>query len=108
MKILQRDRIRRALIAFLTILLTVVCHYSASAQVDQWGYWDNGVTESWWLSSGDFSREEAVNAVSVWKRIGVANQDVSGKDYAGDYFRGSDTHGTYMRGRRRRFTSRTR
>ena len=97
MKILQRDRIRRTFIAFLATLLAVACHHSASAQLDQWGYWNNGVTESWWLSSGDFSREDAVNAVSIWKRIGVANQDVSGKAWAGDYFSGSDTHGTYMR-----------
>jgi hypothetical protein len=97
MKIVQRDGVHRTFIAFLAILLALACPHSASAQLDQWGYWDNGVTESWWLSSGDFSSEDAVNAVSVWKRIGVANQDVSGKPWAGDYFSGSDTHGTYLR-----------
>jgi len=69
----------------------------ASAQLDQWGYWENGVTESWWLSSDDFTKEDAVNAVARWKSIGVNNKNAPGGEWEGDYFSGSDTHGTYMR-----------
>lgn len=66
----------------------------ASAQLDQWGFWENGVTEHWWLSSSDFTAEDATQAVARWDGIGKVKDQ---RAWAGDYFRGSDTHGTYVR-----------
>jgi hypothetical protein len=77
----------------------VFCLLSASdvyAQIDQWGYWQNGVTEAWWFSTTEFKTEEAATAVALWNAIGAAKQSPS-PDWAGDYFRGSDVHGTYVR-----------
>lgn len=69
-----------------------------AAQLDQWGYWENGITESWWLSSDDFTKEDAADAVARWRAIGEDNKSAGGKEeLAGDYFRGSETHGAYFR-----------
>jgi hypothetical protein len=66
----------------------------ASAQLDQWGFWENGVTEHWWLSSSDFTAGDATTAVARWEKIGAIKE---ARAWAGDYFRGGDTHGTYLR-----------
>lgn len=68
----------------------------ASAQLDADGRWVNGVTESWWPDDG-ITGADASAAAARWKEIGddLARAGVEG--WAGDYFRGGDTHGTYMR-----------
>src|ERR1044072_1341212 len=71
-----------------------MCAQEASAQLDQWGFWENGVTEHWWLSSDDFTAKDATNAVAHWNQIGTTKE---ARAWDGDYFRGSETHGTYMR-----------
>jgi hypothetical protein len=76
------------------LLCVLSCAPEASAQLDQWGFWENGVTEHWWLSSDDFKAEEATTAIARWNQIGAAKD---AETWAGDYFRGGDTHGTYMR-----------
>ncbi|HET6891555.1 MAG TPA: hypothetical protein VFH31_10665 [Pyrinomonadaceae bacterium] len=71
--------------------------HNSSAQLDQWAYWDNGVSESWWFSSADFGKEEAVTAVKLWQRIGEEIKEQQSDELGGDYFRGGETHGTFLR-----------
>jgi hypothetical protein len=94
---LQWHLLRRTLALFFALIQFVVWGSSASAQVDQWGFWENGVTESWWLSSEDFTNEEANEVSAHWKRIGGELQSASVHRWAGDYFEGGETHGTYVR-----------
>ena len=84
-------------------LLCVFCGVGAQesvAQVDQWGAWENGITESWWLSSKTFTTQEAAEAIARWKLIGATEEH---DDWAGDYFSGGETHGTYVRWSRNGF-----
>jgi hypothetical protein len=81
-----------AVVVVVTAMLA--CAPEASAQLDQWGFWENGVTEHWWLSSEDFKAEDATTAVARWEQIGAAKD---ARAWAGDYFRGGETHGTYLR-----------
>ena len=66
---------------------------TAEAQVDKWGAWENGITEAWWLSSKTFTNEDVTNAISRWNSIG----QVTSPGWEGDYFIGSEVHGTYVR-----------
>lgn len=66
----------------------------ARAQLDADGRWVNGVTESWWMDEGITSADAGV-AAARWKEIGDDGARAAG--WAGDYFRGGETHGTYMR-----------
>jgi len=68
----------------------------ASAQLDADGRWVNGVTESWWQDDG-ITSADASGAAARWKEIGDELARAGGEAWAGDYFRGGDTHGTYMR-----------
>ena len=68
----------------------------ASAQLDADGRWVNGVTESWWQDDG-ITRDDAAAAAARWKEIGDELARAGADAWAGDYFRGSETHGTYMR-----------
>lgn len=68
----------------------------ASAQLDGDGRWVNGVTESWWPDDGITSADLGA-AAARWKEIGDELARGGGEGLAGDYFRGGDTHGTYMR-----------
>ena len=79
----------------ITAALVAVCAPPSAAQIDKWGYWENGVSEPWWFSTTDFSEADASAVVARWKAIGggAASADA----WAGDYFSGSDTHGTYLR-----------
>jgi hypothetical protein len=81
----------------LCLSLVVALADPVAAQLDQWGYWENGVTESWWLSSEDFTKEEAVAAVARWEKAGIEEQDAPGTEWQGVYFSGDETHGTYVR-----------
>jgi len=86
----------RTLLPLLMLYVVSGAAQSAFAQLDRWGYWENGLTESWWLSSADYTAADAVNAVARWKNIGQ-DQTTRENAWAGDYFRGGDTHGTYFR-----------
>jgi len=68
---------------------------TSPAQIEQWGYWQNGVSESWWFSNSEFTKAEADTAIARWDKIGA--RKVSEQEWRGDYFRGGDTHGTYLR-----------
>ena len=73
--------------------LTFAAASPARAQVDKWGAWENGVTEAWWMSSNTFTNDDVTNAIARWKQIG----EVSSAGWEGDYFSGSEVHGTYVR-----------
>lgn len=68
----------------------------ARAELNEERRWVNGVTESWWLADG-FTDAEASAAAARWKAIGDELAAAKGAGWTGDYFRGSDTHGTYLR-----------
>ena len=85
---------RAAIVGFALLVCALARAPEASAQLDQWGFWENGVTEHWWLSSSDFTAEDATQAVARWDKVGAVKD---AKTWAGDYFRGGETHGTYMR-----------
>jgi len=89
-----REIWRGLFVGFAVLLCAHVCAPEASAQLDQWGFWENGVTEHWWLSSEDFTAEDAAQAVARWNRVGKVADE---KAWAGDYLRGGETYGTYMR-----------
>src|SRR5688500_10003659 len=98
MNVNPRHSTRKAATAALALLVFVsALAQPANAQLDQWGYWVNGLTESWWLSSDDFTKEDAVNAVARWRQLEEARGKSPGGEWAGDYALGSDTHGAYLR-----------
>ncbi|HEY5838145.1 MAG TPA: hypothetical protein VIT19_03850 [Pyrinomonadaceae bacterium] len=84
---------RTLAIAILTLCFSLAGSRSAQAQVDKWGAWDNGITEAWWLSSKTFTDEDLANAIIRWNSIG----QVTSPGWEGDYFIGSEVHGTYVR-----------
>ena len=93
-------RTKRKLLFFkLTLTLVIACGPATlvQAQIDQWGYWQNGVSESWWFSKAEFTAPQADEAVLRWKNIGDELQNTHSSDWAGTYFTGTETHGTYMR-----------
>ncbi|HWP55358.1 MAG TPA: hypothetical protein VN476_14615 [Pyrinomonadaceae bacterium] len=99
MKSSRRDLLQRILILALLSVCFGMGAQKSVAQVDQWGAWENGITESWSLSSNTFTAQEAAEAIARWKRIGA----IETVDWAGDYFSGGETHGTYVRWSRNGF-----
>ena len=95
------NRSQRLCCVILIVLSLPIVELTTSAQRDQWGYWNNGITESWWFSAEEFTAEEAADAVARWDVIGSANGKQKTSAWEGDYFRGGDTHGTYVRWSRR-------
>jgi hypothetical protein len=67
-----------------------------SLELDSNGRWVNGVTEPWWFSESA-PKEDVAAAQRQWKVIG--NETITAGDslWAGDYFIGGDTHGSYLR-----------
>jgi hypothetical protein len=88
---------RELLTAAAALAFVLACAGRASAQLDERGRWENGVTESWWLDPETFADAEKLNAAALWKSIGEANALDAGDARAGDYFVGGDTSGAYMR-----------
>ncbi|HJU54275.1 MAG TPA: hypothetical protein VJ715_06880 [Pyrinomonadaceae bacterium] len=85
----------------LTLLLSLSCYESAFAQnalelFDQHGRWANGVSEAWRFPDS-VPKEEIRKLISLWESIAKDNQQSSGGEWAGDYFIGGETHGSYMR-----------
>lgn len=78
---------------FVALCVCLGATRTAEAQVDKWGAWENGITEAWWLSSKTFTNEDVTNAISRWNSIG----QVTSPGWEGDYFIGSEVHGTYVR-----------
>jgi len=59
--------------------------------------WENGVTERWWVDSATFTKPHLNDAIERWNLIQAENQSAKSNEWAGDYFSGDDTHGTYLR-----------
>ena len=70
--------------------------HEALAQLNEEGRWVNGVTESWWMDDG-ITAADAGTAAARWKEIGDGPAGAGAEGWSGDYFRGGDTHGTYLR-----------
>lgn len=68
----------------------------ARAELNEEGRWVNGVTESWWTGYG-IKAEDMSGAAARWKEVGDELARAGAEGLAGDYFRGGDTSGTYMR-----------
>ncbi|HEY5883698.1 MAG TPA: hypothetical protein VIT88_03385 [Pyrinomonadaceae bacterium] len=66
------------------------------AQIDKWGYWQNGVSEAWWFPTPQFTTQQADEAIARWKSIEDENRATSNA-WTGTYFQGSEVHGTYLR-----------
>jgi hypothetical protein len=81
----------------LVLLLSLVFAPSTAAQIDRWGYWENGVSESWWFSTDEFTQLQADAAIAKWNQLGVELRATATNDWTGDYFRGGETHGSYLR-----------
>lgn len=85
-------------IRFLLAFCFVVCAASGvQAQIDKWGYWENGVSEAWWFSPAQFTTQQADEAIARWKSIEEENLSAPANEWAGTYFSGSEVHGTYLR-----------
>lgn len=69
---------------------------NSSLELDSYGRWINGVTEPWWFSES-VSKEDIAAAQRQWAAIGNENIAASESLWAGNYFIGGDTHGSYLR-----------
>lgn len=78
---------------FVALCISLGATQRIEAQVDKWGAWENGITEAWWLSSKTFTNEDLADAIARWNSIG----EVKSPGWEGDYFNGSEVHGTYVR-----------
>ncbi len=81
----------------LAICLLLCAAAVVQAQIDKWGYWQNGVSEAWWFSPAQFTTQQADEAIARWKNIEDENHGAPPNEWTGTYFRGSDVHGTYLR-----------
>ena len=67
------------------------------AQAQKYVEWHNGVTERWFVDTSEFSQEKLGSAIERWKLIEAENLQQKSHEWAGGYFIGSDTHGSYLR-----------
>ena len=83
--------IHKALL-LISLLLSGFMTYSQAQSVPD-DRWANGVSEPWWFAE-KLSREDIATMQSRWSLIRDENQ---ANEWAGDYFIGGDTHGSYLR-----------
>ena len=69
---------------------------SSSADFDSYGRWVNGVSEPWWFPES-LPRADIAAVQQQWTAIGKENGVPNNNLWAGDYFVGGDTHGSYLR-----------
>lgn len=92
--------ITKRLLSSRKVLLPIciaVCSISVDAQIDKWGYWQNGVSEPWWFSTAQFTTQQADDAIARWTKIGEEIEGTRSSEWIGSYFSGSDVHGTFLR-----------
>lgn len=86
----------RIVSAFTALLGVVVFAVAAHAQSDPPERWENGISEAWWFPEAA-SKDEIAAAQSRWKLIAEENRGAASEAWAGDYFVGDETHGSYLR-----------
>ncbi len=59
--------------------------------------WENGVSEAWGFNTERHARAEIEAMQARWKLLGDEIAASAGERWAGDYFIGSETHGSYLR-----------
>lgn len=88
---------RNISLQFAVLLCVAFAATSVNAQIDQWGYWQNGVSEPWWFSSAQFTKAQADEGIARWQTIESELQATRSNEWAGTYFSGNETHGSYLR-----------
>ncbi len=78
-------------------LLVLLIATSVAGQSKETTVWDNGITERWWVYLDDFLKPDLDSAIERWNLIEKENEAAASSGWAGGYFNGGDTHGTYMR-----------
>src|SRR5688500_11419124 len=81
------------LVIFFLVQAPTVSGQGFDNELDPQGRWINGVTEPWWFPD-NIPAEDIKSAQSVWNSIG---KQTAVDGLTGDYFIGSDTHGSYLR-----------
>lgn len=88
----RRVCLRQLLIA----VLINACAVAAAAQTDPYTRWENGISEAWWFAE-TMPREEVAAMQTRWTLIAAENEAAPSDSWAGDYFVGGETHGSYLR-----------
>ncbi|HKO98870.1 MAG TPA: hypothetical protein VJU86_17855 [Pyrinomonadaceae bacterium] len=86
-----------------TLLLAILCWLpvaetnaqSHPPDLDQYGRWMNKIGEPWWFPE-TLSKDLSAAAQLRWESI-AASKSSATNVWSGDYFKGGDTHGTYLR-----------
>ncbi len=81
----------------LVLYLIFCAAASASAQSQDIAFWENGITERWWVSLKDISESDLDRATELWAQIQKENERGDTHPWAGGYSDGGETHGSYMR-----------
>jgi hypothetical protein len=92
-----RFKIHRVVIVFVALCSVAVFGLISHAQDGELRRWENGVSEAWWISEELASNDEAAAVQAKWKLIKEENKRAAISEWAGDYFIGSETHGSYFR-----------
>lgn len=82
---------------FAAVICGAVLWVVAQAQSREHAEWDNGVTERWWVDLSVFAKPELDAAIERWGLIAEGNRAARSHEWAGGYFTGGETHGTYLR-----------
>jgi len=75
----------------------LACAGFTRAQLTQDGRWDNGISEPWWFTDETTRHDEIHKAQLRWQEIGAENSAAESNEWAGDYFIGGETSGSYLR-----------
>ncbi|HEV2800110.1 MAG TPA: hypothetical protein VGW12_06425 [Pyrinomonadaceae bacterium] len=94
----RRRAVRRAFLRCLLVVLSVSACITgdAFAQTDAYERWENGISEAWWFS--DTAAKDEIAAMQArWASIAEEMRGGAADAWAGDYFVGGETHGSYLR-----------
>lgn len=75
--------------ALLSCVVVLAFSFAAQAQLDEYGRWQNGVSEPWYFMSDDrYTAEEAASAQTRWHQVREDSERGESSEWAGDYSRG--------------------